>query len=88
MNENEIAVGFTVQLNTPKAVKDFCNISSTLPRTITMKSETSSRIVDCKSILGVLSLNLSNPIEVIVKGKTTLSPTEVTNMFKPWIVKE
>lgn len=55
-----------VLLNTLDKVKEFCSITILYDLTIDAKSE--KYIVDGKSILGLLSLNLMNPIKLVVWG--------------------
>ena len=52
----------TVHLKTPQQVKDFVQLIQNYPFDIDLKNE--KYVVDAKSILGIFSLNLSNPITV------------------------
>ena len=49
-------------------VTNFCHVASNVIGDVTVKTD--KYIVNGKSIMGVLSLDLSNPICVEVKGKT------------------
>lgn len=55
-----------VNINSVEAVKDFCCEVAKFPYLIDAKS--GSYKVDAKSIMGLFSLNLSAPVEVIVRG--------------------
>lgn len=75
-----------VKLNTQMEVRDFCYAAMELPRTISMR--TADKDYDCKSILGMMSLNLSEPIGVEVSCSTDIDETTITNKFSQWIVSE
>lgn len=51
-----------VQFKTPQQVKEFVQLVQNYPFEIDLKTE--KYVVDAKSILGIFSLDLSNPITV------------------------
>ena len=73
-----------VKFDTQMDVKDFCYTAGTLPRNISMK--TTERDYDCKSILGMMSLNLSEPVEIIITSNEILDEKMIINKFTKWIV--
>lgn len=86
MNTNVIEE--KVYLKTPQDVKDFCYAAGTLPRTVLVKVIHNEYVVDGKSILGMFSLNLSEPVTVQFIGNNELDSTEIRNIFKSWTVGE
>lgn len=57
-----------ISLDTFDKIKKFINITSLLPYDLDLIS--GKYVVDGKSIMGVLSLDLSNPLEVHVIGSS------------------
>lgn len=55
-----------INLNSVKDIQEFVNIASRFSDDIDVSSNRS--IVDAKSIMGLFSLDLSKPVEVITKG--------------------
>ena len=51
---------------------------------VTVKHGDSER--DAKSILGLLSLNLSDPVDVIFESRDLLDPDKVDKAIYPWEV--
>ena len=73
-----------VKFDTQMEVKDFCYAAGTLPRNISMK--TTERDYDCKSILGMISLNLSEPVEVTISSKDVIDEDMINTKFAKWMV--
>ena len=67
MNE-DLTVSKLVVLNTPKDVNEFVAINNTFYGTIDCIE--SHRNIDGKSIMGVYSMDLSKPINVVYHGAT------------------
>ena len=67
MNEN-ITVSKLVMLNTPKDVNEFVALNNTFRGVIDCIE--SHRNIDGKSIMGVYSMDLSKPINVVYYGAT------------------
>jgi len=59
----------TVRLNNINDVKKFIEITSSKDYKITLESD--KYVVDAKSIIGVLSLDLTKPLKMKAYGKTT-----------------
>lgn len=55
-----------VLLNTPQDVKMFCNLMNTTPRNSTVVLEHNEYEVSGRSIQGIFSLNLSEPVTLKV----------------------
>lgn len=53
-------------LRTPQDVKMFCNLMNTVPRNATVVVEHNEYTVSGRSILGMFSLNLSEPVTLKV----------------------
>ena len=71
----------TVNLNTIDKVKAFCAVTTTFDGDVTLHS--GKYIIDGKSIMGIFSLDLSKPIDIIV---TTDNPSSF-NTFMPELTK-
>lgn len=76
---------FVLNLNSLDRVKEFCNFTPKLDGDIDILSE--RYVVDGKSILGLLSLNLAKPLKAMIKANE-----DEIKMFedriKDWIVKD
>ena len=68
-----------IKLNSIQDVKDFVNAANKSAKEIDMKSERYS--VDAKSLLGMFSLDLSCPVDVIVSGEPDMEFTEAIQRF-------
>ena len=58
-----------VKFNTINDVKSFVDITSTKDYNITLESD--KYIVDAKSIVGILSLDLTRPLKMKAEGKSS-----------------
>lgn len=58
---------YQLSLNSLEKVKNFCNFTPKLDGDIDILSE--RYVVDGKSILGLLSLNLAKPLKAVVKAE-------------------
>lgn len=77
-----------IYLKTPQDVKDFCYAASALPRTVSVKVTHNEYIVDGKSILGMFSLNLSQPVTVQFVGNKDLNYGDIKSLFNAWIAED
>ena len=73
-------------LKTPQEVKAFCYAMSEFPRNVSVKVQHDTYVVDGKSILGMFSLDLSQPVDVIFESITLLDPDKVNKAIYPWEV--
>lgn len=71
---------FQISLNTIDKVKEFVNVSEQMPFEVRVRSQDSERTVDACSVLGVLSLPLTNALTVIVP--TVLDEKQLTNSLR------
>nr|DAZ40956.1 MAG TPA: phosphocarrier protein HPr [Caudoviricetes sp.] len=76
---------FRVKLTTPRDVIDFSAAASSLPLGTEITAAHGNFIVDAKSIMGLYSLNLSEPIAVEIKSDDV--DTYIKN-FNNWIVRD
>ena len=59
---------FRISLHTISDVNEFCNVMTGLERfVVAAEVRSGTYIVDAKSLMGILSLNLSKPVEVWFK---------------------
>lgn len=75
-----------VQLNTPQDVKDFCYAMGSFPRNVSIKAKHESFVSDAKSILGMLALNLSEPIQIVFESADLIDTIKVDNAISKWEV--
>lgn len=74
-----------ISLNYISDIKDFVQIANKFTCCITVSSGPYN--VDAKSILGLLSLDLSKPVEVIVFGTDDVR-SEVAEAIAKYIIKD
>ena len=76
-------------LHTPQDVKTFCNLMNTTPRNATVVVEHNEFTVSGRSILGMFSLNLSEPVTLkinIPDTKTDFDEKSFLESLKEWSV--
>ena len=71
-----------IKLSTANYVKEFASIAMMCPYQLDVKH--GRYIVDGKSIMGLFSLNLSEPLSILIP--MTESKNYVKNVFKKWEV--
>ena len=76
-----------IMLQTPQDVKNFCYSVSSLPRSISVKVKHDT-YVDGKSILGMFSLDLSKPVDVVFESVDLLNPEVINRAIYPWELEE
>lgn len=79
----------TIYLRTPQDVKMFCNLMNTTPRNATVVVEHNEFTVSGRSILGMFSLNLSEPVTLRVNIPDTETDFDVRaflELLKEWSV--
>lgn len=77
-----------VVLKTSRDVKDFCFTTVELPRAVSVKAAHEDFVVDGRSILGMFSLNLSEPITIRFESSARFDTDKIQRMFNPWIVED
>lgn len=79
-----------VLLSTPQDVKDFCNLMNTTPRAASIVVKHNEYTVSGRSILGMYSLNLSEPVTVKiivpVNESKNFDEESFLNELKKWSV--
>lgn len=82
IDSNETMVStLKISINTMKDISNFVETAKTINAELDLKS--GRYIVDATSILGILSLDLENPITLVYPIQVY---EEVESKFKPWIV--
>lgn len=76
---------FRIKLTTPKDVTDFSAIAGSFPLGIKITASHGDYTVDARSIMGLYSLNLSEPIIVEINSDDTNTYIE---KFNQWIVRD
>ena len=77
-----------IMLQTPQDVKAFCYAMSEFPRNVNVKVQHDTYVVDGKSILGMFSLDLSKPVDVIFESGDLLNPEVINRAIYPWGLEE
>ena len=72
---------FYVNLSLINSAKEFCKVASDVPCRVTLTK--GIYIVDGKSIMGVFSLDLAQPIYVIVDT----DEVDIIDKFKPFVIE-
>ena len=89
MNTIESIATFKVQLVTIKDVEEFVQISSTCPKSTEILVKRGRFVIDGKSLMGLFSLNLSEPIDVEIKSTENSSViSNLLNQFNKWRVED
>lgn len=84
INSNEVMIStLKISINTMKDISKFVETAKTINAELDLKS--GRYIVDATSILGILSLDLENPITLVYPVQVY---EEVESKFKPWIVNK
>ena len=89
MNTIESITTFKVQLVTIKDVEVFVQISSTCPKSTEILVKRGRFVIDGKSLMGLFSLNLSEPIDVEIKStENSTVISNLLNQFNKWRVED
>ena len=89
MNTIENIATFKVQLVTIKDVEEFVQISSTCPKSTEILVKRGRFVIDGKSLMGLFSLNLSEPIDVEIKStENSTVISNLLNQFNKWRVED
>lgn len=78
---------FNVRLIRPMDVSDFVAAASNCPKEIEIIASHGKYDVDARSIMGMFSLNLSEPITITMSGEKNLLNT-YSKVFNKWSVEE
>ena len=76
-----------VKLIRPMDVSNFVAAASSCPKEIEIIASHGKYDVDARSIMGMFSLNLSEPITITMSGETNLINT-YSKVFDKWSVEE
>lgn len=79
---------FKVKLTTVSDVMLLAETASDCPKGVDVTASHGKYTVDAKSILRIMSLNLSEPITITVSGDRTLGISEISDRFTQWRVTE
>ena len=77
-----------IMLQTRQDLKNFCYSVSSVPRNVSVKVKHDTYVVDGKSILGMFSLDLSNPVDVIFESVDWVNPEVINRAISRWEVEE
>lgn len=77
---------FKVKLNKIVSIKDFTNMTFGFESNIDVVS--GRYVSDAKSIMGLFSLDLSNPVEVVIHSDNEEELKRFAEAIKPYEVKE
>ena len=74
-----------IMLDRPSDVAEFVNTTSNFPRNIELVASHGKYTVDARSIMGIFSLNLSEPITIEMRTDTDILD-EYINKLSKWRV--
>ena len=77
---------FNVKLTTIPEVQDFVQIASSCPYSVIVSH--GRFVVDGTSLLGLFSLDLSNPVKVTIENDSPTVDKGIFDRFAPYIVDE
>ena len=77
-----------IQLVTPKDVKEFCFAASELPRNVSTTVSHDKYSIDAKSILGMFSLDLCQPVTLTITSEDNLPKEKIDKLFAKWEVED
>ena len=73
-----------IKLSLTENVKAFVNIVSRYPYSIDLR--VGRHVVDAKSILGIFSLDLSKPVDLMIHSDDTDTVDRICEILKPYTV--
>lgn len=79
-------LSFSVKLNTPMDVSDFIEQTSAINNSIDVTAIHNRYEVNGRSLLGLYSLNLSEPITIELTSEKIID-SDIVNRFNKWLVK-
>lgn len=80
---------FSANLVTVKDVEEFVRVASSCPKGTDISVQHGKFITDGKSLMGILSLNLSEPVEVEIKSdKSSEVMSKILSQFDKWRVED
>ena len=80
---------FSANLVTVKDVEEFVRVASSCPKGTDIGVQHGKYITDGKSLMGILSLNLSEPVEVEIKSdKSSEVMSKILSQFDKWRVED
>ena len=79
-------IGYKIKLDTIEKVKKFVGIVDTFENDIDLIEK--RYIVDAKSVMGIFSLDLTNPLEVIIRNASMNDATRLQELMEEFRVDE
>ena len=75
----------TIKLVTPQDVKNFCFAASELPRNVSAMVSHGKAVVDAKSILGMFSLDLNEPVTLTAYATDSGVGLKKIEIYTQWV---
>lgn len=76
---------FKILLSTVNDVKEVANIAGSIPEQVNVVIKSGTYIVDAKSLMGIFSLNLSDPVTIEMSSSYAVNYDYYKSLFKKWI---
>lgn len=76
-----------IHLYTVNDVKEVASIATTIPEQIDVTIISGTYVVDAKSLMGIFSLNLSEPVTLKMSSICAVNYDYYKSLFKKWIVE-
>lgn len=76
---------FKILLNTVNDVKEVANIAGSIPEQVNVVIKSGTYIVDAKSLMGIFSLNLSEPVTLCMTSVYAVNYDYYKSLFAKWM---
>lgn len=76
---------FKVFLHTISDVKEVATIAGSIPEQVNVVIKSGTYVVDAKSLMGIFSLNLSEPVTLCMTSVCAVNYDYYKSLFKKWI---
>ena len=77
-----------MHLYTVNDVKEVASIASTIPEQVDVVITSGTYVVDAKSLMGIFSLNLSEPVTLKMSSVCAVNYDYYKSLFKKWVIEE
>jgi hypothetical protein len=78
-------MNFKIYLQTISDVKEVAAIASTIPEQVEVVIKSGTYVVDAKSLMGIFSLNLSEPVTLHMESICAVNYEYYKSLFDKWI---
>lgn len=76
-----------VRLGSIQSIRDFCYAMKSFPRNVSIIAKYEDCESDARSLLDLMVLNHSEPIDIIFKSENDIDISELNKIIYPWEVE-